>query len=426
MDNDILDKINDVVSDLFDFVVNDKEIYQNYSEHCKSELNESVTQAELQLFAMEYILNAVLPNGKNVISSYIDKHPDMSEEDRDLVQCIAASINSTFEVIKLDKHGFKLLNVMNERQYNVISLRKMQYFRGIVPGQFIVGRVMTYKDITYLVEISSLLPSAYKQEIYRNTLVQQLQSPELIYLDNPEKLSEIEGIVTKIGDKFNSFFVTDEVITISTHADALISAFNDYFEDENCDIKTIPAELIEKPDVYSYFELENVESNPLNPIESALQGFSAQEQLYDVGIVFDKDAGLLVLPFYDTFKQIFLIDDYKSINGYKECVLSYLENDKVPDSVIKKVYESNPDKFLNIVKEVTADESISSLDAIIDKYKANYKSNKIFSALTVLYASNVFEKVIDSMQNSPAQKIGRNDPCICGSGKKYKKCCMNK
>ena len=23
-------------------------------------------------------------------------------------------------------------------------------------------------------------------------------------------------------------------------------------------------------------------------------------------------------------------------------------------------------------------------------------------------------------------KIGRNDPCHCGSGKKYKSCCMNK
>jgi uncharacterized protein YchJ len=22
-------------------------------------------------------------------------------------------------------------------------------------------------------------------------------------------------------------------------------------------------------------------------------------------------------------------------------------------------------------------------------------------------------------------KIGRNDPCVCGSGKKYKKCCLN-
>lgn len=25
-----------------------------------------------------------------------------------------------------------------------------------------------------------------------------------------------------------------------------------------------------------------------------------------------------------------------------------------------------------------------------------------------------------------AKKVGRNDPCPCGSGKKYKKCCLNK
>jgi Flp pilus assembly protein TadD len=27
---------------------------------------------------------------------------------------------------------------------------------------------------------------------------------------------------------------------------------------------------------------------------------------------------------------------------------------------------------------------------------------------------------------SPLRKVGRNDPCPCGSGKKYKKCCMIK
>jgi uncharacterized protein YecA (UPF0149 family) len=26
----------------------------------------------------------------------------------------------------------------------------------------------------------------------------------------------------------------------------------------------------------------------------------------------------------------------------------------------------------------------------------------------------------------PKQKAGRNDPCPCGSGKKYKKCCLDK
>jgi uncharacterized protein YecA (UPF0149 family) len=25
-----------------------------------------------------------------------------------------------------------------------------------------------------------------------------------------------------------------------------------------------------------------------------------------------------------------------------------------------------------------------------------------------------------------ARKVGRNDPCPCGSGKKYKKCCLGK
>jgi len=33
-----------------------------------------------------------------------------------------------------------------------------------------------------------------------------------------------------------------------------------------------------------------------------------------------------------------------------------------------------------------------------------------------------------SSQNHPARKIkiGRNEPCPCGSGNKYKKCCLNK
>jgi hypothetical protein len=31
----------------------------------------------------------------------------------------------------------------------------------------------------------------------------------------------------------------------------------------------------------------------------------------------------------------------------------------------------------------------------------------------------------DSPEIRPAPKVGRNDPCPCGSGKKYKKCCLH-
>ncbi len=38
-----------------------------------------------------------------------------------------------------------------------------------------------------------------------------------------------------------------------------------------------------------------------------------------------------------------------------------------------------------------------------------------------------FEKLLNPPKPSISThlKIGRNDPCICGSGKKYKKCCLN-
>ena len=32
----------------------------------------------------------------------------------------------------------------------------------------------------------------------------------------------------------------------------------------------------------------------------------------------------------------------------------------------------------------------------------------------------------DEDPEPPQKKIGRNDPCPCGSGKKFKKCCLRK
>jgi len=36
------------------------------------------------------------------------------------------------------------------------------------------------------------------------------------------------------------------------------------------------------------------------------------------------------------------------------------------------------------------------------------------------------EKALNPASPMKSEKIGRNDPCPCGSGKKYKKCCGNK
>ena len=73
-----------------------------------------------------------------------------------------------------------------------------------------------------------------------------------------------------------------------------------------------------------------------------------------------------------------------------------------------------------------------SFNELIKKYKSYYLEHNMYSSATVLYTSQAFSGTFDfmeTMMNRPApaaipKDIGRNDPCPCGSGKKYKNCCM--
>jgi len=58
-------------------------------------------------------------------------------------------------------------------------------------------------------------------------------------------------------------------------------------------------------------------------------------------------------------------------------------------------------------------------DYLIDKYVAIHK--KIKPGMNFYFDGDVIEDEIPYKRETP--KVGRNDPCPCGSGKKYKKCC---
>lgn len=42
------------------------------------------------------------------------------------------------------------------------------------------------------------------------------------------------------------------------------------------------------------------------------------------------------------------------------------------------------------------------------------------------YGLDENEKEVEKPYRRQTQKVSCNDPCPCGSGKKYKNCCMNK
>ena len=64
---------------------------------------------------------------------------------------------------------------------------------------------------------------------------------------------------------------------------------------------------------------------------------------------------------------------------------------------------------------------------VIDDLKQDDELNSILAKRNVLirrgFADYSFKRESLKTQHSTLNKLGRNDPCSCGSGKKFKKCC---
>ncbi|MBR2181541.1 MAG: hypothetical protein IJ949_06590, partial [Oscillospiraceae bacterium] len=88
---------------------------------------------------------------------------------------------------------------------------------------------------------------------------------------------------------------------------------------------------------YKYFTVSDFKNSYSDFMEKSLEGFSSHTSTYDIGIIYDVELGLFVIPFYETFCKIYELDDYKEVKGYKDCVKNFFENDKVPAQVIENI-----------------------------------------------------------------------------------------
>jgi len=424
-----VDLISGIIEDLFLFVQKDESVVNDFREYLGMFQQNTLTPSNINSILVPYVFERRLGKDRKTIAElYKESQKDLDDQQKAILDGLNQNIYSIFEIKKILKNGFQLYNLINELNFSALALTKMTQYRGISVGQYMIARIFPFEGEYYLIEISEIIPSYDKEKAYRYAVAKQMNEPELLYKGNSEKLAEIENLVSSIGKKFKEFFKTDEVITTNKKVDELISCFNDYLDEEiTCDKEKL-ASLIETPDKYAYFEVKELTSHSGDFLEAASRGFSSHEKKYDVGIVYDFDAGMLVIPFLATFKHIFEAEDYKTVQGYKECISNYLQSPKIPPSILQKVYKLNPEKFIKIVNEVM-EKDFKDINEIIHEYKINYEKTKQFSSTTVLYSSYAFQQLMNYVgqeDNINVQKVGRNDPCPCGSGKKYKKCCLLK
>ena len=415
-----LKEINEVIKYLAEFIQNDEIVKPDFEEYLKT-IGQSGMNFQSACF--NYIFERNLDK-KSILALYLENTKKLSAVEKKIVRALMASISSIFELKRVLQNGFELNNIINEKNYNVVSLVKMTAFRGIGSGQYVVARIFKFQDAYYLLEISGVLPSSRRDDALRYSVAKIIQNPELVYFDNPEKQKEIEKDVKEIYDKFIEFFGTDEVVTTNKFADDLIGSFNDFAEGgEKVDF----SDKIQTPDSFRFFNVSEFNNSYENFLENSLGGFSSHKETYDVGIIYDKELGLYAVPFFETFNKV--IENPDSVENAKECVEFFLENDKFSANIIRRVAERH-ENFMETVNKLLG--TNYTLDELLEHYKSRYLENKIFSSTTVLYKSKAFSKTLGiieediekpSLEGVDLSKIGRNDPCPCGSGKKFKKCC---
>ncbi len=421
--------ISNTITKLIDFVSTSETTKEDFQDYLTSISSQNMTPSQIQAMIIPYIFERRLTDKrKSVVELYLEETAKIDKFEKTIFKSLAASFSSIFEIKRILQNGFDFYNLVNEKKYTALSLVKMTNYRGVYSGQYAFCRLFKFENEYYILEISNILAASSKDEVQKFAIAKIIEEPDLVYKDNKPKLKEIENQISKLSKKFVSCFGTDEIITTNHYADNIISLFNNYCEEGQTITQEDIDANIHSVDKYSFFNVDEFNNNYNNFVEKSLGGFSSHKSTYDVGIVFDKELGLFAIPFFGTFSKIFEIEDYSLISGYDTCLKSFLENDRIPHSIIQRVADTH-ENFMDVVNKVLNKKY--TLEELLEHYKADSLSKKIFSPTSVLYASKVFADVMgfviektESTEKQSFEGIGRNEPCPCGSGKKYKKCCM--
>lgn len=415
----VVDKLNALSNEmesLLDFIATDSELGEDF-QTCVSENNITIEkQSQLNIALIEYLLDGKMQDGTKVLDYYVSKN---AYKNKDIVNSLKNSTTSVFEIKKVLKNAYDTYSLTAERDFCLIPLVKMVNLRGIAKGDFIRARVIESENEFYLLEIYDVISSLNFYRAASEAVKCLISDSRCAVFKNEEKNTLLNSSLESFKASFDQAFCAYKqtgVITTNKQVDDLIEAFN-----ANEDVK----KFITEPDEYKFFNVKEFSSND-DFIQNAIGGFSRHNCLYDVGLYFDEKEGLYIIPFLGTFYKIFetYSDKEFKIEGAKECIRDFLKNDKVPLGIIAHCAKKYTN-FLEVIN-VALDTDFQSTVEIFEKFKD--PDTKKFSPVHTLYNSKIFSEILgikeeETTPQKTYENIGRNDPCPCGSGKKYKKCC---
>ena len=117
-----LDSINNVIRDIAEFIQTNNLVKDDFNEYLKTIGANARGNISIQSVAFSYILERNLGEElKSIPQLYLENTKGLDKDKKAIVEAIDNSISSVYEVKKLTKGGFDLLNIVNERRYIITS-----------------------------------------------------------------------------------------------------------------------------------------------------------------------------------------------------------------------------------------------------------------------------------------------------------------
>lgn len=167
--------------------------------------------------------------------------------------------------------------------------------------------------------------------------------------------------------------------------------------------------------------------------------------------MFENPESSQLISVIESFEKIFK-DNPETFSRVEEILVRYVQNDATQTAAfsfaIYMLVEHTRDKHIDLIRNLLETKEVdvmwcgdiediemelglreeratlrpkSEIEKLFDKYNIDSADD-----LKEIFSNQGDDDVKEAIEVQDEPKIGRNDPCPCGSGKKYKKCCLNK
>ena len=332
------------------------------------------------------------------------------------------------------------------------KLYKIQGYSGMKKQMLVQALALQMSDDKIMSEIFSLLKD-HERVLFKRLIEDENYFPDEFIAENYATLFKF-GMIELCSDKF---IVSDEIKEVYRRLKERSILIYDYIK-----ATTHLYGVISQDDFVKLFNSQNERKTSIAEIIPILLEYECA--FWDEYLINDD---FVKNGYKDIEKYVKSANRHTKYIPQKEQLLKYADRDyfeethhtrKVQDFI--KDLSGNSDAADKIMKEINyisfADIKFQAIFDILDKYQIEFDSRfqmeRFVSVLTDMYNSSrkwlnnghtpkeisginstkytgrdeTFTYTLRKSSQDTHPKVGRNEPCPCGSGKKYKKCCIRK